>query len=218
MSCAILDLETLCGPGSPGVILQIACITLDEHGEETDHLNVFPCVTAQLAAGLLIDHTTLDWWQRDDRADARAALKPTPASLCPRACAEMLLDLFARHAVRRVWMRGPDFDATILRHFCATLGVADPIPFPRVQCRDLRTASECLGVRALERNHNALDDCRAEIPIVRAYQDVEWQKKERYRAAEAEAEQAQTVCLPDPGTVACGITAPSYRPEIGVRP
>jgi hypothetical protein len=226
---AILDTETLCLPRQPGVVLEIGIIIYDaETHQEVEALEICPNMLEQLFIGLAIDHETLQWWQHPDRSQALLPLSrrhQSPSTLSQAV--EQFRDILARHKPAQIWVRGADFDPPILRHLFADWCTTTDL-FPRnARICDIRTAEQSLSPDLKEtsfrqRGHTALEDCRADQPIVCAYLQgcaavkAAWSRPAPNPSLVAQAQESapQTPAEFPPGP-ALADTQPRYHPSYG---
>ena len=137
----MIDLETL-GTGSRAVILQIGAVRFDRRNREAPVpiLNVNVDIDSCLAAGGEVNGDTIMWWLRQS-AEARGSVA---AQSLPRyligAALVLLTQALEEGEDCHVWCHGATFDAPILQHYYAKLGVAAPWKFWNV--RDTRTLFE----------------------------------------------------------------------------
>jgi hypothetical protein len=161
-----LDIETL-GTTVGSAIVSIGCVEFDPLSErlgETFYsgVNVESC----LRNGLTMDAHTVFWWlQQSD--EARKALVATQVK-DRQLLSDVLLNFggylsrvmpVSGASEKRIWAKGPSFDAALLEHACKESGV--PVPWKYNEPRCVRTIVESAmdpEVQFQGTEHNALDD------------------------------------------------------------
>lgn len=166
MKDVMLDLETLgTAPGS--VILSIGAVVFDENGLGEEFyrvVNTDSCV----AAGLTIDASTLEWWERQT-PEAREVLEQAKVGggnlhdvLLAFTC---WLNEQAPLKEIRLWGNGSDFDNVLVERAYAAVKSLYPLRFYNHRCyRTLKNLITEVYV-PLERQgtyHNALDDAKTQ--------------------------------------------------------
>ena len=159
MRHAMIDLETLSLRPS-AYILTIAARLFDPTtGEGGESLVVH---VASDQPGRHIDPETVRWWMTQEAA-ARSEAWSNDAAYINYA----LLSLYDfLKDVRRVWCKGPSFDAVILEHAYRAQHLQCPWLFHQV--RDVRTVVDLAGVKVERTNtaHVALADVDYQIEQV----------------------------------------------------
>lgn len=157
----IIDLETL-GTDPGAVIVSVAAITKDgrEFAANVD-------IDDAMSYGLTIDPKTLRWWLR--RYSKHLVSNPQPLRW-------VLGDLFRMYRGELVWVRGPDFDIPIIEAAAKAAGMNVPWKFWSV--RDVRTAAMVAQLDIPTKQHDALQDCRDDMAIIREFDRVCWWRRE----------------------------------------
>lgn len=168
----MVDLETMGqGPGCP--VLSIGAVYFDPKTAELG-AEMYSVVNYEscLAAGLIPDQSTVDWWSKQS-PEARKVLDAAnapqkkrgkqPNLLLQDALAEFsgFCDAAGKRSVR-VWGNGSDFDNAILAHCYKLVGCGLPWEFWNNRC--FRTLKSLSGLK-MERSgthHNALDDAKTQ--------------------------------------------------------
>ena len=154
----MLDLETLGRrPGCP--VLSIGAVVMNPGGVQ-DHFYVNLRTEEQVAAGLVVDPDTAEWW-RQQSPEARAALEPDqlPPLVALVSFTAWLKTQSALDKIR-IWGSGSDFDNTVLGAVYEAFGQPVPWKFYHNRCfRTLKTLfrdvakPEFAGTK-----HNAVED------------------------------------------------------------
>jgi hypothetical protein len=167
MKNVMLDIETFgTQPGS--VIRSIGAATFDLDGSvgATFYANIDDA--SALAAGLVIDPKTAEWWLQQPAAARRALLvNPIPF----RDALRQFRDWYWSQNAPFVWAQGANFDPPLLEAAYRAVGEEPPWRFYNV--RDTRTVYDLFSfdTRDLVRmrvHHNALDDTLHQIALVAA--------------------------------------------------
>ena len=164
----MIDLETL-SSRPDAYILAIAAQVFDPHtgkSGEAVHWNL----SQSHQESRHIDPGTVRWWFQQSR-QAQLAAFAEPQHDLPSALAA-LASLCRRHRIKRVWCKGPSFDAVILEHAYRATGIDCPWWFH--QTRDVRTILEVAQIRAdTPASHLAAEDVAQQIRLVcQAFQAV----------------------------------------------
>lgn len=178
MKPVMLDLETA-GQGPDSAIIAIGAVQFDPAaGIVTERCYLPVDLASSVAAGGVIDPSTVTWWMR--QSDAARTELTRPAIQIGSA-----LDAFAVWLARigdpaktEVWGNGAAFDNIILAGAYKRIGRAAPWPFWNDRC--YRTVKSLFPAIKLERagtHHNALDDAESQslhlMQILKAMQGAE---------------------------------------------
>lgn len=160
----MIDLETM-GTGSDAAIIAIGAVKFNPRG--TGILDAFYTridLSSSLAAGLTVTGSTIDWWMKDDLAEARARLKATE----PMPLWEGLAGFNDWYEQDKgdipipVWGNGAMFDNAIMRTAYNKLKMVCPWTFRDDRC--YRTLKSLTNVPMVQIDevvpHFALDDAR----------------------------------------------------------
>src|SRR6266550_1515877 len=177
MKRVMIDIETL-GVKNDAVVLSIAALGfkfcgIDEVGPRASWIAPegyvwYPSLREQFARGRSVSEGTLEWWQRDELAGARADW----AYLDGVKCEEMIESVYQSLAqvvenADEVWADGIVFDIGILESLFSPL----PPPWKSYNvARDLRTVRNLLPVKRFHTGpplvgfaHDPLYDCKHQI-------------------------------------------------------
>jgi hypothetical protein len=135
-------------------------------GEEF-YVNIDP--ESAKTAGLTVDQSTLDWWEKQ-APEAKAALEPDQHSLEAAIGAFHAWWLKNEGDGGRLWSHGADFDNVLLREAYRALSWEPPWKFWNVRCSRTVLA---IGNRRADgsrygTHHNALHDAKSQALAVMA--------------------------------------------------
>lgn len=158
----MVDIETL-GKTPDTVILTMAAQRFDPYGSGyDDEQSVNIRVTIESQENRTIDDSTVEWWATQSEEAKNDAFLPE-GRVDLRTGLEQLHRLIWN--TEMVWMNSPSFDAVILEHAWAQLGL--PKPWQYWNLRDVRTLVSLVPELNLPKtSHTALADSRRQILIV----------------------------------------------------
>ena len=174
MAEVMLDLETIGMPPN-GAVLSIGAVRFDfdDSNDIWDEFYANIDLKSCAVAGLSMDPDTIMWWFRQNE-EARASLLSAKRPLL-----DVLTDFGGWISPDdKIWGNGPDFDNVLLANAYRSIGL--PVPWKHWNNRCLRTLRGLANLNkdndGLQRqgiHHNALDDARHQVRIVRlAYQKL----------------------------------------------
>lgn len=168
----MLDLETM-GTGTDAAIIAIGAVKFDPRNSGI--LDAFYCrvdLTSSLTAGLTVTGSTIDWWMKDDLAEARARLKSTE----PLPLWEALGGFNDWYEKDKgdisipVWGNGAMFDNAIMRSAYGKLSMRCPWSFREDRCfRTLKSLAPQMAYPVDPGEfvaHFALDDARYQAHLM----------------------------------------------------
>lgn len=176
----MIDLETM-GVENDAAIISLGAVKFDPRGDGV--LDAFYSrvdLNSALKAGMSVSGSTIDWWLKDDLADARRALKSSE----PMALWEVLtgfIDWYEREVpetegfdgdrrtVAGVWGNGATFDNVILRSAYKLANLDCPWSFRQDRCyRTLKSLAQLPVETNVGTLHHALDDATAQAMHMQA--------------------------------------------------
>lgn len=173
---AILDIEALGAPPAHGVIIEVAILVLDmDSSEEVYAQDWRPCWALQIAAGMHVHPDTLAWHRAESSRRERLLALADWQCDAPLLMLGELQGVISHHLTPHgrpvIYMRGPEYDAAMLRHLAMCCHAEDPFPHGEISLRDIRTAADLfpLPEDTPEAEHTALADCRRDAPIALAH-------------------------------------------------
>jgi len=160
----MIDIETLSTQANAHILTIAARVFHPHEGPLWEPLELSVSMADQ---GRHIDPGTVAWWGQQS-PEARAAAFGDGPTLA--ACLRSLWDWMKFTESRRVWCKGPSFDAVILEDAYRQLQLGCPWRFHQV--RDVRTIVELAGIKLprTSTEHDALADVDHQIAeVVAAY-------------------------------------------------
>jgi exodeoxyribonuclease VIII len=168
----MVDLETM-GVGNDAAIISIGAVKFDPRGSGVlDAFYTRVDLSSSLAAGLTVTGSTIEWWLKEDLAEARKALKSSePMQLwealtgfvdwyeAPIPAVAKDFDNQLTIPPEGVWGNGATFDNVILRSAYNKLNLECPWSFRLDRCyRTLKALAPTVPVIPVGVGHQALDD------------------------------------------------------------
>lgn len=155
------DLETL-GVSSNAPILSIGAVVFDaDTGVISDHFYRAVDPESSVAAGAVMDVSTVMWWLKQGDA-ARAAVTNKAGTAHISAALRDFAEWYPS-ANTQFWANGPDFDAVILTNAYRAAGMAPPWKFWNQRCfRTLKGEFPEVAYAGPETPHHAMYDAKAQ--------------------------------------------------------
>lgn len=175
MTSVMLDLETA-GQGPDAAIIAIGACQFDPAtGDIAERCYLPVDLASSVAAGGIIDPSTVTWWLR--QGDAARTELTRPALQIGSA-----LDAFAVWLARigdpaktEVWGNGAAFDNVILAGAYKRLGLAVPWRFFNDRCyRTIKSLHPAIKLDRAGTHHNALDDAESQARHLMAIFAAKW--------------------------------------------
>lgn len=162
----MLDIETL-GTGSHAAVLSIAAVEFDPWAKG-DLACFHQGVTFESAMKYgRVDASTLEWWLKPERADARHTLNNLAKEDLDNvlfAFGEWVGLLQPDKASVRMWGNGATFDNVVVGNAYAAVGYDKPWGFHGDRCfRTLKSMAKVKPPAVVGVLHNALDDARLQV-------------------------------------------------------
>lgn len=130
----MIDFETL-GTVADSVILSIGAVKFDLNSDEVDENGFYSVLSidSQLAAGRVIDESTLRWWMTQDEAARKVFSEPAEHidAVLQEFHAWFDPDLYDKYSV---WSNGADFDLPMIQHAFSRGGYDIPWRFWNNRC------------------------------------------------------------------------------------
>jgi len=161
MRQVMVDIETL-GVAQDAVILSIGAVDFSFENSDTRQLYVEAGLMDQLCTRS-IDKDTVYWWQRQ---------KTQPNLGAEDTLFQALNDLVSWWPMKcgGAWAKDPIFDLAILGHAYKEAGILAPWRYS--QTRSVRTMQSLREVEVPESGHDALEDAKIQVEVVKAV----WEK------------------------------------------
>jgi len=156
----MIDLETM-GTRPTAPIVSIGAVAFDATGIH-DKFYVNVDLTSAVAAGGIIDPSTVMWWMsQSDESRAALLVKDDQYSVVGALSALSAWGDWGK--VTGVWGNGATFDNVILRETYYRAAVPCPWPFWNDRCyRTIKTIYPNVELVRSGTHHNALDDARTQ--------------------------------------------------------
>ena len=169
----MLDLET-CALEENSAILSICLMPFSLDNDSTvpepfyQVVDTMSCFMAGMSLG-----SSQEWWTRQDAAAKITLLKAEKVSVDTAfRNVHSYLSALAENHTLVIWSRGLNFDLPKLE-YCLHRFVEKPLPYNYWNVADVRTALRMADINHHDfefvgTKHNALDDCRHQIKLVKA--------------------------------------------------
>ena len=167
----MIDIETL-GTSPNSVILTIGAVVFDARGTGIhERLSLRPDIAEQVELGRIVDHDTLDWWEKQ----SEDAIEEASSDRDRVPFLDVMVELHKFCSNRKaIWANGICFDIGILENAFRELNMIPPWDFWTV--RDARTVYEVCGVSIKDghtTSHKAVEDAEHQAIVVqRAYENI----------------------------------------------
>jgi hypothetical protein len=159
----MIDIETL-STEKNATIVSIAAIKFNPwEPTEENSCEIFVDIEDCKAQGCHASESTLEWWKKQPEAVYKHNFESEPRFTLKAACEK--LNAFVS-GCSRYWAQGINFDPVILENAFATSGLQSAWKY--WQWRDVRTVGKMGSyVPGAKNDHNALNDCRNQIGVVK---------------------------------------------------
>jgi len=167
MTDVMIDIETLSTKPN-AVIVSIGAIRFDRNKpldklENYDQLYMRVSRESCEVLGMDIDHSTVEWWARQDETIRYEALENPTDRLDIKDALKKLNTWFG--SSKYIWGHGDDFDCVILTQ--AYIKCGQPIPWKFWNTRDTRTLFDIAGVTNRDlpnaSKHHPIHDCYRQL-------------------------------------------------------
>lgn len=143
----------------------VPCLSLEEVGEFRAAVSLKSC----LDAGLTVDQSTVDWWNKQP-AETRSFWQREDALSLESALTTFSRWLLTDSTESQIspWGNGADFDLVLLKSAYSALGADPPWRYYNNKCyRTIRSLFPVTEMPRLGTHHDALDDARHQFTVLR---------------------------------------------------
>lgn len=165
----MIDIETL--GTRPGSVILSAGLVYDDVVNGRQRLEVFFNINEQLALGLKIDQSTMQWWMNQSD-EAKKIFSRIPGNPSPnRMNLQNILDFFPDKEKTLVFAYGATFDGPLLDVLFQAYGIQVPWSYRNFLC--FRTLKEMYPKQEVEckgTKHSALDDAEYQLEYLQKLQ------------------------------------------------